>query len=185
MGNSNANQSVNTNPNIKSQNAENEPENIDLEQTRKFNLDLFRKECLDSHNQKRNQHGVKELKRNSEIDKIAQGYAEKIAKLGSLSHGTNKYNNENLGENLYMQGGRKMTGSLPVESWYNEIEKYNFNNPRSSDGVVGHFTQVVWKGSRELGIGCSVDKNGSYWVVANYYPAGNFIGEEKQNVFPK
>ena len=41
-----------------------------------------------------------------------------------------------------------------TKSWYDELYKpgYNFNNPGWSPGV-GHFTQVVWKGTTELGIG--------------------------------
>jgi len=36
--------------------------------------------------------------------------------------------------------------------WYNEINKYNYTSPGFSK-ETGHFTQVVWKNSKELGIG--------------------------------
>ena len=48
--------------------------------------------------------------------------------------------------------------------------------------VAGHFTQVVWKGSEELGIGKAADSKGRVYVVANYAPAGNFIGDFAANV---
>jgi len=42
---------------------------------------------------------------------------------------------------------------------------------------------VVWKGSEELGIGKAGDSKGRVFVVANYYPAGNYIGSFADNVF--
>lgn len=50
--------------------------------------------------------------------------------------------------------------------------------------VSGHFTQVVWKGSRELGVGKARGRDGKVYVVANYRPAGNMMGEYEKNVFP-
>ena len=50
---------------------------------------------------------------------------------------------------------------------------------------TGHFTQVVWKGSTELGIGkAEGEKNGMYctYIVGRYRPAGNFQGDFKENV---
>jgi hypothetical protein len=47
---------------------------------------------------------------------------------------------------------------------------------------TGHFTQVVWKNSTQVGFGVAVAPNGSFYAVANYYPAGNFTGQFKENV---
>jgi len=49
---------------------------------------------------------------------------------------------------------------------------------------IGHFTQVVWKGSRDVGIGRAQSRDGKWFVVANFYPAGNFIGRNAENVLP-
>jgi len=50
---------------------------------------------------------------------------------------------------------------------------------------AGQFTQVVWKGSREIGIGRAFADNGqTVYVVCNYLPAGNVMGRFKENVFP-
>ena len=48
--------------------------------------------------------------------------------------------------------------------------------------VSGHFTQVVWKDSKHLGVGKARSSNGKIIVVANYDPPGNFIGQYKDNV---
>jgi len=61
---------------------------------------------------------------------------------------------------------------------------YNFNSGGFSGGT-GHFTQVVWKGSTELGIGrAEVQQNGMKcaYIVGRYRPAGNMMGDFAQNV---
>jgi hypothetical protein len=40
----------------------------------------------------------------------------------------------------------------------------------------GHFTQVVWKGSDEIGFGIAKTNTGKTFIVANYNPAGNTVG---------
>jgi hypothetical protein len=75
-------------------------------------------------------------------------------------------------------------GSKATQSWYDEIKYYDFNRPGFS-GSTGHFTQVVWKGSKQLGVGIGFGNNGrTAVVVANYYPPGNYLGQFPQNVSP-
>ena len=50
--------------------------------------------------------------------------------------------------------------------------------------LSGHFTQLVWKSSREVGIGRAQSRDGRWFVVANFFPAGNFIGRNAENVLP-
>jgi uncharacterized protein YkwD len=150
-----------------------------------FDLNTFRNVCLKQHNVYRRNHKVNDLKENFELNSIAQKYAEKLASTSSFSHSGASFHGDPLGENLFMQGGRPMIGEMAADSWYDEIKDYNFKNPDSSSGVVGHFTQLVWKDSEEIGIGCAQSRDGAYYVVANYFPAGNYIGEETENVFPK
>ena len=164
---------------------EDENQNLNFQQSKKFDLKNFRNECLRGHNEKRKLHRVIDLNRNSDLDDIAQEYAEKLAQADSLNHSSNKFNGQRIGENLYMQGGRAMLGNLPVDSWYGESNNYDFNNPTNSSGVTGHFTQLVWKGSKELGVGCAKARNGSFYCVCNYFPAGNWVGEERENVYPR
>lgn len=49
----------------------------------------------------------------------------------------------------------------------------------------GHFTQVVWKGSTEVGVGLATDGH-TVFVVGQYRPAGNINMNEyfKENVLP-
>ena len=68
---------------------------------------------------------------------------------------------------------------------YSEVCRPGYSFGGSSTGATGHFTQVVWKESTELGIGkATTKKNGMLctYVVGRYRPAGNFIGNYKPNV---
>ena len=59
---------------------------------------------------------------------------------------------------------------------------YDFTKPGWSSSV-GHFTQVVWDSSTELGMGLAVSpSNGRILCVAQYNQAGNWEGEFATNV---
>lgn len=102
-------------------------------------------------------------------------------------------------------------GREPVDAWYQEGQLHPFGKEPSSlkSGTrvrwesappkppiitvlsvlpnrfsVGYFTQVIWMGSRELGVGIAKSRNGQIFVVANYDPPGNFLGQFKENVPP-
>lgn len=75
-------------------------------------------------------------------------------------------------------------GREPVDKWYEEISLHNFNS-EPTDLRSGHFTQVVWKGSRELGVGMAKSRNGQIFVVSRYHPPGNYVGSFRVNVLPK
>lgn len=69
-----------------------------------------------------------------------------------------------------------------TDSWYNECSRYDYRNP-SFQSNTGHFTQVVWKGSQEVGFARATGSSMTY-AVAMYYPPGNYIGQFERNVFP-
>ena len=142
-------------------------------------------------NELRAKHGVDPLSVDSEIEKIAQSHVEKLASNNMFELSGAKFNEEELGENLYLMmssGDPTFTGIDVANHWYEEGSKYDFNNP----GYVekqGHFTQIVWKSSKK--IGCGVAKGPyNFWnglfVDCLYFPAGNINNATyfKNNVFP-
>lgn len=60
--------------------------------------------------------------------------------------------NNEYGENIYYAFNFDPSAEHCVKSWYDEIKNYNFSKPGFSS-QTGHFTQVVWKDSIELGVG--------------------------------
>lgn len=132
-------------------------------------LFTFVLDAIKRHNILRACHNAGPLMFNCEILKISQDYAE----TNPNGHSGTRFNGKWMGENLFWSWGMKLTGSYPVDDWYEEIKDYNFETGKSNGGVTGHFTQVVWKDSKELGIGYYCEGT-SCVVVGNYFPGGNF-----------
>ncbi len=150
------------------------------------NLAAFQQAILTRHNYYRAKHGAPALTLDNQLNSGAQQWANRLASTQKFEHSGTK----GQGENLYVYG---TSGKLPtiteeankaVDDWYNEIKKYNFNNPGFS-GATGHFTQVVWKSTTRLGCGIASGRfqgfNGRY-VVCRYTPPGNYLGQFPQNV---
>ena len=118
------------------------------------------------------------------MDAKAQQWAEYLAKTGSFQHSPDT--NPPIGENIAMSWAsysQKNNGALvkeAVNNWYNEVSQYSYSNPGFGMNT-GHFTQVVWKSSKYLGLGLAV-KGNSVYIVGNYSPPGNFQGDFKANV---
>lgn len=69
--------------------------------------------------------------------------------------------------------------------WYDEVNEYNFDKP-GFNKKTGHFTQVVWVSSLNLGCGLAISENKKVYAVCNYSPPGNLNSIEafKNNVLP-
>ena len=78
---------------------------------------------------------------------------------------------------------RKLVLTLIVYLYFS-LSRYDFKNPGFKSGT-GHFTQVVWQQTAEIGIGQAKSDDGKIFVVARYRPAGNFINNFQDNVKPK
>ncbi|XP_008203512.1 uncharacterized protein LOC103315588 isoform X2 [Nasonia vitripennis] len=143
----------------------------------------FAEECLKHHNTLRALHNSPDLVIDIKLNDFAQDWALTLAGKDIFEH--RKENN--YGENLYVGYNSdpewKLDPQVPVQSWYDEISAYKFGEPRPKNiAAVGHFTQLVWKGSEKLGVGRAVSKTGKVYVVCNYEPAGNVVGQFANNV---
>lgn len=49
---------------------------------------------------------------------------------------------------------------------------------------AGHFTQLIWKDTEELGIAYAKTNDARFIIVANYFPPGNEMGKFIDNVPP-
>lgn len=71
-----------------------------------------------------------------------------------------------------------------VRLWYEEVDLYDFKNPGFS-ARTGHFTQLVWKASSNLGCGIAISDENIIYTVSQYTGPGNVIGQFRGNVLPK
>lgn len=56
---------------------------------------------------------------------------------------------------------------LFYRSWYDEVKQYTWNVEPKGSFKAGQFSQMVWKNSKELGIGLGRTKTGKVVVVAS------------------
>lgn len=54
-----------------------------------------------------------------------------------------------------------------LRSWYDEMKQYTWNVEPKGSFKAGQFSQMVWKNSKELGIGLGRTKTGKVVVVAS------------------
>ncbi|XP_032904586.1 uncharacterized protein LOC116990755 [Amblyraja radiata] len=160
------------------------PERSNMAATSDNENNAFIAELLKEHNSLRARHQSPPLQVNPELSAEAQKWAEHLVTIKTLQHSDTKY-----GENIWFKWSSNKatpTGADASESWYNEIKKYDFKSP-GFHSETGHFTQLVWKASRELGVGYATDGKGMFFVVAVYNPPGNITnpGCFKENVLPR
>ena len=89
------------------------------------------------------------------------------------------------GENIAMRftsTREELSGKQMTDQWYEEASSYDYDQDFQSG--KGHFAQIVWKNTREVGFGRAQSKDGKFYAVANYFPAGNYINHFRENVFP-
>jgi pathogenesis-related protein 1 len=103
----------------------------------------------------------------------AQARAEALAVDCVLVHGPPP----GAGENLYL-GPSDAPGWLAANRWGGEVLAYSYKDNRCLEGrVCGHYTQLVWKDTKQVGVGVAACADGSTVWVAHYNPAGNVAGE--------
>jgi len=139
----------------------------------------YRKDALTLHNKYRANHHAPPLVLSERLNKYAQSWAQSMADANLLDHSDGNY-----GENIYQTSDTGLSDSDAVKEasklWYDEKSVYSYSNPGFSMDT-GHFTQVVWKGSKEFGIGIARTSD-SIYVCGNYDPPGNYEGEFEKNV---
>jgi len=163
--------------------------------------DAGKKLILDKHNELRRQvakgeektakeqpkaSNMKEMVWNDELAAAAQRWADQC----NFGHDSNrkKLDGTYVGQNAYMSGSSvesDLAGIMgkmekPVVAWYDEVSEFSFDpvniKPFKFDYNAGHYTQVVWAESEELGCGQVMFKDGVWYrnlVVCNYAKGGN------------
>jgi uncharacterized protein YkwD len=140
---------------------------VSLDQTQ---IDLMVKQ----HNVWRAKVGCQPVKWSKDLAKYAQQWRTSFASRGcEMKHRPpDKYGVEHI-----WSSGMKNQSDHVVDSWASEIEFYNEKkNSCKNNEACGHYTQVVWCNTTEVGCGMAKCGNEEIWVC-NYNPPGNWVGE--------
>ncbi|MCL4162966.1 UNVERIFIED_CONTAM: hypothetical protein GTU68_023094, partial [Idotea baltica] len=130
-------------------------------------------EALRTHNQVRAQDRQKPLVWSKDLEQISQQWANKLASSCKMYHHQGQIP---FGENLFYKGGKASVSEV-VRAWANEKKFYNYQQNKCQAGKqCGHYTQVVWKGTTDVGCGFKSCSNGAQIWVCSYFPAGNIVG---------
>ena len=143
-------------------------------------------QMVNYHNQKRAEVGNGNVSWSTQIAQYAQQRADQIARTKQLAHlpqGQNPYG-ENLASGGSTGGGVVYTVINACDGWYSEKAKMPRNARTMTFDLfnkgVGHYTQMVWKGSTQIGAGISQYQQGAFTmtvVVCGYNPPGNVINQ--------
>ncbi|CUM51929.1 unnamed protein product [Debaryomyces tyrocola] len=135
----------------------------------------FEADILNAHNEKRALHGVQSLAWNDTLAKYAADYA---ASTFSCDNVKLVHSNGPYGENL---AAGYSGGSKPVKAWYDEIKQYDFSNPGFNE-ATGHFTQLVWKSTSQVGCArVTCDNSWSQYTICEYSNTrGNVVGTDSK-----
>ncbi|KAJ8674849.1 hypothetical protein QAD02_010635 [Eretmocerus hayati] len=128
------------------------------------------------------------LQWDDELAMIAQRWADQCDYGHDTCRNVDRYQvGQNIAKMLITGDTSDLSLQSMVDMWYDEVKDYNskdvgsFNGLYASNGEqIGDYTQFVWAKTTRIGCGARKfakgDKN-YYYVVCNYGPAGNFLGQ--------
>ncbi|MBF0611799.1 MAG: SCP-like extracellular [Magnetococcales bacterium] len=128
-----------------------------------------------AHNQVRRSVGVPDLTWSPALANQAQQWANRLQGQGcKMEHSRAA----KVGENLAWSSGRRLKPTDVVSMWASEAKDFDHTSGRCTPGAVcGHYTQLVWKNTQEVGCGMATCGREEIWVC-NYSPPGNYTGQK-------
>jgi hypothetical protein len=140
----------------------------------------FEARLLASHNAVRAETRTPRLTWNAELARDATAWAQDLSERRRMEHSPASQR-VGQGENLWMGTAGAFGPEAMVGLWAAERRDYvagvfpKVSLTRSwSD--VGHYTQMAWRQTREVGCGLATDGRRDY-LVCRYSPPGNVIGQ--------
>ena len=130
------------------------------------------------HNRERAAVGVPALVWNDTLAAQAKIWAEHLATTGEFAHSTCCGAFREYSENLAARHGAPTTVPIAnnMQGWVAEKNVFQGLPSATGTNVVGHYTQMVWKSTKE--VGCATATGNNYDVlVCQYSPPGNIGGQ--------
>jgi hypothetical protein len=133
----------------------------------------YQQDCISLHNRYREILGLQPLRFSQEAANVAERWATYLSNSGEFEHS----HTAGFGENLYWVSGGSSECAKAVNAWFEEYKFYNGGKIGEGDfGAYGHFTQLIWPETTE--VGCARVTVGPVSnVVCEYRPPGNFVGQ--------
>ena len=141
--------------------------------------DRIASRILDTHNAERERLRLPRLKWNPHLEREAAEWARSLGRRGVLEHADGQQRN-GTGENLWMGTAGAWNVETMVGMFLDERKHYRHGafpdvSRTGNWADVGHYTQIVWRDTRE--VGCAmVTSRGNDVLVCRYWPAGNVWG---------
>lgn len=138
-------------------------------------LDINEDRFVDRHNFYRKKLGINKVKWNQDLAEYAAKWAKRLALRCELKHRSSG----EYGENIYYFSGKADEYQV-VDYWAEEEVYFNHKNPvydKRKGKLYGHYSQLIWAKSTEIGAAAYQCKNGGQIWVCNYNPPGNWIGK--------
>ena len=112
----------------------------------------------EAHNQVRARVGVPPLRWNRALAATARRWANScvdvVAPRGMIDHSpVDEADAEPIGENIFATTAAVVDPRVAVEDWASEASFYDHDRNVCSGGACGHYTQLVWSTTREVGCG--------------------------------
>lgn len=141
----------------------------------------FNQRLLAAHNKERAVVGVPPLQWNDRLAADARVWANQLVVSGRFEHSPDEQSENPEGENLWAGTPRAFSPEAMVHLWVSEKSDYRPGifpaNSRSGDVEnVGHYTQLIWRSSRQVGCASAVGAREEV-LVCRYSAAGNVYGE--------
>jgi hypothetical protein len=134
------------------------------------------------HNRERAAVGVPPLVWNDTLAADARTYAQYLVQTGKLDHPSAEWVAAHPmspeGENLAGRHGASPTQPIAQEmqGWIAEKNAFQGLPSATGDNAVGHYTQMIWKSTTQ--VGCATATGNNYDVlVCRYTPPGNVNGQ--------
>jgi hypothetical protein len=146
------------------------------------NMAVFRNQMLRDHNRVRENLAVPPLDWDDELAAEAAEYAESLAETRRFQHSQRLAGRPVEGENLWMGTLRAYSYGDMVDAWIDECREFKrgqFPNLSLTGSWhdVGHYTQMIWAGTKSVGCAIASNETDEY-MVCRYYPAGNVWGHD-------